>query len=399
MSSSTFSSKPVAWFKTKVFLSFLCALPVIGNAVPFDNNLIRANLNGDYELYGNLDLSGYTNWEPIGDEAHPFTGKFNGNGYTITGLRFTGSSAKHVGFFGYIRGAKIENLKVAVFNNSPVNLSSNDIDQSFGVIAGYADGARLSRITVSSALAAPLVINRSGWSSAYACNLYVGGLVGYVKGATSTWQQAALIERSASLISLNATNAVNCGFRLAFTGGIAGYSQWFASINNSYSTGAITATGNPAVAGGILGQSYSVYNKVSNSYASGAISASDAINGAFAGGIVGYTTAGAISNSAALNPSVAMGGSGNAHRISNDRTSSTLKTYLYYTNNIALDNLLVTRNGGQEDEDKYNNDANGQGGLNKTPAQLQSQWTYGALGWDFYNIWYWNYVTNRPELH
>jgi hypothetical protein len=397
MNSSTFTSKPVAWFKTKVFLSFLCALPVIGNAVPFDDNLIRANLNGDYELYGNLDLSGYANWKPIGDEAHPFTGTFNGNGYTITGLTFTGSSAKHVGFFGYIAGAKIENLKVEVVSNSPVNLSSNDIDQSFGVIAGYADGANLSKITVSSPR--PLVINRSGYSGAYACNLYVGGLVGYVQGATSTWQQAALIERSASSISLSATNAVSCGFPLAFTGGIAGYSQWFASINNSYSTGAITANGKPAVAGGILGQSYSVYNKVSNSYASGAILANSNYQ-AIAGGIVGYTTAGAISNSAALNPSVTVkaGGIVTAHRISNDRTSSTLKTYLYYTNNIARDSLSVKRNGLSEDEDKYKNEANGQGGLNRTLAELESQWTYGALGWDFYNIWDWNYTTKRPVL-
>jgi hypothetical protein len=370
-------------------------LPVIGNAVPFDNNLIRANLNGDYELYGDIDLSGYANWEPIGDEAHPFTGKFNGNGYTITGLTFTSSSAKHVGFFGYIRGARIENLRVEVVNNSPVSLSQNAIDQSFGIIAGYANGARLSKITVLSALGAPLEIRRSGYNGAYACNLYVGGLVGYLHGGALT--SSASIERSASLITLDAKNT-DCGFHAVYVGGIAGHSEYFTSVDNSYSTGAISANGNPAVAGGILGTVWDVHSTVSRSYASGAILAINATNGAYAGGIAGYTKGGKISNSAALNPSIGVRDSGNAFRIANDLTTTTLKTYLYYTNNIALENISVKRNGGRVDLDRLNNDANGQGGLNKTSGELQSQWTYSALGWDFYNIWYWDYVAGRPVL-
>jgi hypothetical protein len=390
------NSSTLSWFKTKVFLSFLCALPVIGNAVPFDNNLIRANLNGDYELYGDIDLSGYANWDPIGSENRPFTGRFNGNGYTIRGLTFTSSNAKHVGFFGYIAGAKIENLKVEVTNNSPIELHRYGEDQSFGIIAGYANGARLSRITVSSSLDIPLVINRSGYSGAYACNLYVGGLVGYLRGGAST--SSASIERSASLITLDATNT-DCGFHAVYAGGIAGHGEYFTSVDNSYSTGDITATGNPAIAGGILGSVWDVHSTVSRSYASGAILATNAINGAFAGGIVGSTVAGAISYSAALNPSVAIRGSGSAHRIANDRSPQGKTPKYYYTNNIAYDNLATRRNGGREDEDRLKNDANGQGGLNKTFGELQSQWTYSVLGWNFYNIWYWNYVTNRPELH
>jgi hypothetical protein len=394
MNLTTFSSKPASWFKTKVFLSFLCVLPTIGNAVPFDNTLIRANLNGDYELLGDIDLSGYANWDPIGSENRPFTGRFNGNGYTIRGLTFTSSNAKHVGFFGYIAGAKIENLKVEVTNNSPIELHRYGEDQSFGVLAGYSNGAHISRVTVSSPSVNPLTINRSGHSGTYACNLSVGGVVGSLRGGDP--HHSASIERSASTISFNAKNT-DCGFHVVYAGGIAGYSEYFTKVENSYSTGDISATGRHIGAGGIVGFALSLYSTVSKSYASGAILANSSQT-VFAGGIVGYTQAGGISNSAALNPSVAVIGSGSAHRIANDRSPQGRTPVYYYTNNIAYDNLATRRNGGREDEDLYKNEANGQGGLNRTLGELQSQWTYGALGWDFYSIWEWDYVTKRPVL-
>jgi hypothetical protein len=386
-------SSNVELIRVDIDNSDICIANKLCNGDGVDN--IRKNPDGDYELLGDIDLSNYTNWEPIGNELNPFTGKLNGNGYTIKGLKFTNSNAKHIGLFGYIVGAEIKNLKVEVASNSSVELNRYNEDQSFGVLAGYSNGAHISRVTVSSSPSAPLVINKSG-GNIYSCNLSVGGVVGYLHGGTST--SSALIERSASLISLNVTNTA-CDFHVVYVGGIAGWSINHATIENSYATGDISASGRHIGAGGIVGFVWSLYSTVSKSYASGAILANSSQT-VFAGGIVGYIQAGDISNSAALNPSVAVRGGGNASRITNDLSaySTNQPRPVYYTNNIAFVDMAVKRNGGQEDGDKLANNANGQGGANKVLADLQKQVTYGALGWNFSTIWDWNSTSSRPVL-
>lgn len=52
-----------------------------------DLQAINNNLSGKYILMGDIDLSG-ENWTPIGDLSDPFTGEFNGNGYTVSNLFF-----------------------------------------------------------------------------------------------------------------------------------------------------------------------------------------------------------------------------------------------------------------------------------------------------------------------
>ena len=52
-------------------------------------------------------------WTPIGTSDVPYTGTFNGKGYTISGLYFNDSSAKDVGLFGCIgANGKISNVGV-----------------------------------------------------------------------------------------------------------------------------------------------------------------------------------------------------------------------------------------------------------------------------------------------
>ena len=60
----------------------------------FENTLVK--------LYCDVDLSEET-WEPIGTEAHPFNGVFNGNGYKITNLTIN-SNDEYQGLFGYSKG-------------------------------------------------------------------------------------------------------------------------------------------------------------------------------------------------------------------------------------------------------------------------------------------------------
>ena len=64
----------------------------------------------NYRLTADLDLSG-VDFPGIGTAAHPFTGLFDGQGHTVTGVTVSGT--ENVGFFGVIKGATIKNLHLA----------------------------------------------------------------------------------------------------------------------------------------------------------------------------------------------------------------------------------------------------------------------------------------------
>lgn len=102
-----------------------------------DLNNIRQDLNGKYVLLSNIDLSGYENWAPIGDEASPFMGTFDGNGNTVTGLRITSAAGTGAGLFGHNEGT-IKNLRV----EGEINLEESDTSVVYtGGIAGYNAGS------------------------------------------------------------------------------------------------------------------------------------------------------------------------------------------------------------------------------------------------------------------
>ncbi len=69
-----------------------------------------------YLLANDIDLSGYPNWTPIGrfappDIMLPFSGVFDGQGYSITGLKISGNEDAR-GLFGYTHLATIRNVVI-----------------------------------------------------------------------------------------------------------------------------------------------------------------------------------------------------------------------------------------------------------------------------------------------
>lgn len=70
-------------------------------------------LDANKNLVSKSDL---TEWEPIGTRWSPYTGIFDGNGYTISGLYFDDPKASYVGLFGYI-GAKGKISDVGVLDS------------------------------------------------------------------------------------------------------------------------------------------------------------------------------------------------------------------------------------------------------------------------------------------
>ena len=61
---------------------------------------VRLDLSAVYILKNDITLT--KAWSPIGNTATPFNGKFNGGGYTITGVQISATSGEGTGLFGVI---------------------------------------------------------------------------------------------------------------------------------------------------------------------------------------------------------------------------------------------------------------------------------------------------------
>lgn len=136
---------------------------------------VRAgNWDTNCTLTADINLAG-KEWTPIGtDLSHAYTGTFNGNGKTITGLTID-SSSQYVGMFGYLKG------KVTKLNLANVNITSSWSDNPYyaavGAVAGY--------ITSSSSITGCSV---SGSITSEGANSNAGGLVGQNYGTISNCQ-------------------------------------------------------------------------------------------------------------------------------------------------------------------------------------------------------------------
>lgn len=100
-------------------------------STPEELDAVRNNLDGNYMLANDIDMSNFYTFEPIGNETDgAFTGTFDGNGYSIKNLVLNYETYKYVGLFGYLDGSV-----------SNVHLDNADVvgGRYVGGIAGYAD--------------------------------------------------------------------------------------------------------------------------------------------------------------------------------------------------------------------------------------------------------------------
>jgi len=114
-------------------------------------------------LANDISLITYTNWTPIGTEAHPFKGTFDGAGKKITNLSFNGSTAVNVGLFGYVWPGTLKNVSIET-----VNITAKE---AVGSLVGSMNGS-IENVHVSG-----VTINSTHWA---------GGIVGYHYGDMSS---------------------------------------------------------------------------------------------------------------------------------------------------------------------------------------------------------------------
>ncbi len=216
----------------------------------------------DYILTADIDLSAYY-WTPIGNSSAPFTGSFNGNGHTISGL-YINSSSSYQGLFGYVSGhsssfpAEISNIRVAS-GDLRVGISS-------AAIVGYGSNIRIS--SVKNYVDVTLISSTTGGA--------VAGILGY---ATNFF----VIQncKNAGDISISSTNGM-------YLGGIVGRiprtnSADYCFIRECSNSGNITGT---TGSGGIVGlnEASQIDFYIGNCYNSGDIYSKTS---AICGGIIG----------------------------------------------------------------------------------------------------------------
>ncbi len=237
-----------------------------------DLDNVRNNLAGDYVLAANIDLSSIDNWQPIGDEANPFTGSFDGQDYQISGLNSSGY--QYAGLFGYVDGGSISNLGVLVGTISFTSSSSSG-ESSAGGLVGRANNSPISD---------SYVIVGGNISSSSSFSTYAGGLVGRANNSP--------ISDSYVIVGGNISSS-------SYAGGLVGFAHFSSSISNSYVVvaGSIVAD---TYAGGLVG--LVILAPISNSYAvvGGNISSSSSSAGGLVGNLVGNTVSISISNSYAV---------------------------------------------------------------------------------------------------
>lgn len=119
------------------------------------------NDDGEIELLNDLDLSGLTEWTPIGQAtnsgtsyddfeiAKAFTGTFNGGGYTISGISWTydsGDDYQTFALFGALDGATIKDLTFGADGDAITVTGSSSNVVAVAAVVGYASGATLTNV-------------------------------------------------------------------------------------------------------------------------------------------------------------------------------------------------------------------------------------------------------------
>ena len=229
----------------------------------------------------NIDLTG-KGWTPIGTSFdNSYTGIFDGNGKTITGLTVTGSD-QYAGLFGRIgSGGTVKNVVL-----EGVQITSDNSLGSVGGVAGYSYG-NIEYCSVSGS------VSVSGISD-------VGGVVGYqvggsitgcsssatVKGTQRAGGMAGVTNSGASLTGCYATGDVtveNDGTDTYFAGGVVGSNGSSCTLKACYAWGSVTGSGSGTVyTGGVTG-SNDLGTLTACYHAKGTVKGSDGATGGVAG--------------------------------------------------------------------------------------------------------------------
>ena len=272
------------------------------NAKMTDSAKLLADITINEDVSGSDATSQKYKWTPIGTDSSKYTGTFDGNGHTISGL-YINSTAANTGMFGRIgSSAVVKNLTLA---DSVIRSTKNYT----GAITGYIDDA------------ASVTNCHTKNSVQVSAAVYTGGITGY-QDDTST------LTRCSNAAEVTGANNV---------GGISGYnwSKSSASLTDSYNRGSVSGSN---LVGGICAQIY-IGGTVSDVYNLGTVQATGTAGTPTAGGITGVFRWGTTKSAynAGIVKATAKGGV--AGRLEASSSSRTVQNVFYSDEYEAVGNL------------------------------------------------------------
>lgn len=197
--------------------------------------------NAYFQQTENIVFASGEPYTAIGNSNKPFSGTYDGGGFTVSGININKLSDNSQGLFGCIGASGT--VKNVTLHNSIIQGN-----QYVGGIAGDNSGR---------------IQNCSSITNQINGTIYVGGIAGRINSN-------AVVESSYS------SSQVNGG---AKAGGVVGYNN-YGQVSQCWSTGNVISNGEHA--GGICGYSY--YGTINDCYNTGCINGGGAYNGGITGG-------------------------------------------------------------------------------------------------------------------
>jgi filamentous hemagglutinin family protein len=301
---------------------------------------MNTNLAGRYALSQNIDATATSGWNaglgfsPVGNNITPFTGKFDGQNYTISNLRINRPAQDYIGLFGF--GANVITRNIGLLN---ANITGRD---RVGGFTGYIDGGTISNSYATG--------NVSGANS-------VGGLFGYSTGT--------LISNSYATGNVSGANSV---------GGLIGIRFGSSSISDAYATGNVSGTD---FVGGLVG--YLGDGSFSNNYATGNVNGNNQV-----GGLVGRTDSPITNSYATGNVSGTASNIGGLVGMLNDVALGTSYSNGSVTGASNVGGLVGVRFGGSVTNSYWDINTSGQatspgGGSGLTTAQMRQMASFAGF--------------------
>ena len=202
-------------------------------------------------LTDNIDLTGI-DWTPIGKfPSNSYTGTFDGNSKTITGLTVT-TSDQYEGMFGYIgEGGTVKDVTL-----EEVQIATTNSYGYAGGVAGCSYDGKIENCSVSGSVSgnsiAGGVVGTQFRGSITECNS-----LATVKGVIYAGGIAGETNSGASLTGCYATGDVSVANNItnnASAGGVVGYNGGISTLTACYATGSVSGTGSGTIyVGGVTG--------------------------------------------------------------------------------------------------------------------------------------------------
>ena len=248
--------------------------------------------NCEFVLGADIDLSAYSEgegWDAIG-KLHLFSGIFDGNGYTISGLYINAEEdyGQHVGLFGQVEAATIKNVILA---DCDVTSNRTSTTHTGGLVADMRGTAVINCSVTGSVksengnaglLSAYLTTNSNNAAIIDSC--YTSGLVNADSNAGGILGQSSATSIATLKDSYSEANVVS---KSGTAGGLVGYARNI-DIIKSGASGNIQTLAARSSAGGLVGsmEAAALSVKIENSAYTGTCVYSRKYNGAIVGNLL-----------------------------------------------------------------------------------------------------------------